>query len=73
MVYIILFLYFYRCSTWIELCGSRHLPILNLHTLNKTYGLYLCSLHFERNMFLNYEDKVLSADALPTLFPSKSN
>ncbi|VVC34375.1 Zinc finger, C2CH-type [Cinara cedri] len=62
---------FVRCSAWIEQCGSRNLPISNLQSLHECC-LYLCSIHFGKEMFLSYENKVLCANALPTIFKSNT-
>jgi len=57
----------YRCAIWIENCGSKYLPIVDVESLKKHYKL--CALHFEDRMF-NFQKNGLLSHAVPTIFKS---
>lgn len=59
----------FRCAIWIEKCNPQNLPTIDTNTLYKNHKL--CSLHFEDNMYINFEKTRLTQQAIPTLFKSK--
>ncbi|XP_016661913.1 uncharacterized protein LOC107884423 [Acyrthosiphon pisum] len=57
-----------RCAVWIENCKCDHLKSINNLAANTKYRV--CSLHFETNMFSNFQKNRLKPESVPTLFDS---
>ncbi|CAI6353718.1 unnamed protein product [Macrosiphum euphorbiae] len=55
-----------RCAVWIENCKCDQLKSTNNLPANTKYRI--CSLHFETDMFSNFQKNRLKPEAVPTLF-----
>ncbi|KAL4122944.1 hypothetical protein QTP88_015185 [Uroleucon formosanum] len=54
------------CAVWIENCKCDQLKSINNLAANTKYRI--CSLHFETDMFSNFQKNRLKPEAVPTLF-----
>ncbi|KAL4148350.1 hypothetical protein QTP88_002614 [Uroleucon formosanum] len=54
------------CAVWIENCKCDPLKSINNLAANTKYRI--CSLHFETDMFSNFQKNRLKPEAVPTLF-----
>ncbi|KAL4092242.1 hypothetical protein QTP88_026776 [Uroleucon formosanum] len=56
----------FKCAVWIENCKCDQLKSINNLASNTEYRI--CSLHFETDMFSNFQKNRLKPEAVPTLF-----